>query len=750
MDKKKVIGLDVNTGSSEQDLNKLSKGFEKVNREAGQLDATFEDIYGDMKPLTGRMGELEDRLYELAQAGDTTSDEFKKLAEEIGRLRRIQQETDRTTDALAQTTSQKLGGSLRFAAGSMEATAGAMAALGIETEKGEVAIEALVGAMAVTDGIETMQESASSVKSLGAWIKKTTAFQKVATAAQWLWNAALNANPIGLIVAAVTSLIAAGYGLVKLFQYLTKDTEDYAAANAKTAEKLDKTSVELDKNREALKKNAEAVKDAQKHELDLARAKGATKDELRALERAQLASNIVTAENAVKTAESVKKDLEKALSLEKRILAERKLAGVEEEILEAQEEFVKKAEKNLAKGVEDVKNAIATKNQAHKDQIATTRRYEREDAQAQTDANNRALDKQREHSQKMADQKKAEADKEQERLAKQLEDTQTLIDEDTQLRLDKDKDKFELAKEKEAERNTEILDALKESLDNKKLKQEEYDALVEEQKANHLAKMTDIEANALINKNDRIAEILAEVPVEQKPLSELSPDELEEREEKELAAFDKDQEARIAELEAEGGKQEALTALKEGGEAARTNIQKKYSDQRKKTLDAEQQAHFDQMGAIGNMLTSFSNLAEKGSKEQKALAASGALINTYLGISKAVSKYAGNPAMLIPTIAAVSAAGFGAVKNIMSTKVDKNKTPSASGAGGGLNASAVKLSEFQQSNFDAVGVESQRADTEAIRVSQAQSDRPIQTYVTSGDVYNAQQLERGRVGVSGF
>ncbi|GHS91836.1 hypothetical protein AGMMS49957_18660 [Synergistales bacterium] len=34
---------------------------------------------------------------------------------------------------------------------------------------------------------------------------------KAWTAAQWLWNAAMNANPIGLIIAGIAGLVAAGY-----------------------------------------------------------------------------------------------------------------------------------------------------------------------------------------------------------------------------------------------------------------------------------------------------------------------------------------------------------------------------------------------------------------------------------------------------------------------------------------------------------------------------------------------------------
>lgn len=53
------------------------------------------------------------------------------------------------------------------------------------------------------------------VKALGGWLKQTVAVQKLmvvwtkaATAVQWLWNAALSANPIGIIVVAIGALVA--------------------------------------------------------------------------------------------------------------------------------------------------------------------------------------------------------------------------------------------------------------------------------------------------------------------------------------------------------------------------------------------------------------------------------------------------------------------------------------------------------------------------------------------------------------
>jgi len=53
------------------------------------------------------------------------------------------------------------------------------------------------------------------LKRVGAWLKQTVVAQKlmvvwtkVATAVQWLWNAALSANPIGIIIVAIGALVA--------------------------------------------------------------------------------------------------------------------------------------------------------------------------------------------------------------------------------------------------------------------------------------------------------------------------------------------------------------------------------------------------------------------------------------------------------------------------------------------------------------------------------------------------------------
>lgn len=81
-----------------------------------------------------------------------------------------------------------------------------------------------------------------------------------------------------------------------------------------------------------------------------------------------------------------------------------------------------------------------------------------------------------------------------------------------------------------------------------------------------------------------------------------------------------------------------------------------------------------------NALTALSNLVGKETVAGKGLAVAASLIDTYRGIAAAVKL--GFP-LAIPAAAAAAATGFGAVKNILKTKV-----PGASGDGGGGNTAS--------------------------------------------------------------
>ena len=92
MAEKRTIELEVkeNFKQVEKDLNSLDKALDNTADSARDVNKSFEDVYGDLQPLTARMGEAEDRLYELAAAGDYTSNEYKNLLNKVGEYRKVQ------------------------------------------------------------------------------------------------------------------------------------------------------------------------------------------------------------------------------------------------------------------------------------------------------------------------------------------------------------------------------------------------------------------------------------------------------------------------------------------------------------------------------------------------------------------------------------------------------------------------------------------------------------------------------------
>tara|TARA_R110002073_G_scaffold116064_3_gene254316 strand:+ start:8525 stop:10318 length:1794 start_codon:yes stop_codon:yes gene_type:complete len=272
-----IYDIDVNSEGAEQAVKGL-------NTEMKGLDATFEDVYGDIKPLTGRMGELEDRLYELAQAGDTTSDEFKKLSAETSRLKTVQREVDQQIDRTSRTLNEKFGAAVTTVTSSMILAETAMSMFGIKSKETEALMESLVTTMVVGEALKSLNEVTGVFTSIGNAIKKTTVYSKLATAAQWLYNMALNANPIGAVVIAITALIA---GYVLLTSWLDKNTkaeEENAKAIKDTADEMDAQLKSFNDLNDAYDRKTSKMSIAHKQELAMAKALGMSTEEYQKLE----------------------------------------------------------------------------------------------------------------------------------------------------------------------------------------------------------------------------------------------------------------------------------------------------------------------------------------------------------------------------------------------------------------------------------------------------------------------------------
>jgi hypothetical protein len=381
MAEKKTIELEIksNLNVAEKQLKDLGDAIKIVDKEATNLDATFEEIYGDIKPLTAQMGELEDRLYELAKAGKQNTKEYQDLLREVGKYKRIQQETDKVVDAAAQTMSSKLSGSLNAAAGGFSLVQGSMALFGAESTQVEEAILKVQAAMAISQGVQTIQEGAKSVTALGNSVKSYTIVQKIITAGQWLWNAAMSANPIGLLIAGIAALIAGGIALTNYFK-----------SNAIAAEK---NAASIKANKTALESQSKAADSASKslqtnynYQLEMAKATGASTAAIRKLELKLIDEKIAFADSS---REIAKNTYHKNLNA----LASLKAADADEEQIKLQEEITRKSLEEFGKQTKNLNDANAEKGNIIRKQNVEIR-------QEQTNHNNELRNKNKEASTK--------------------------------------------------------------------------------------------------------------------------------------------------------------------------------------------------------------------------------------------------------------------------------------------------------------------------------------------------------------
>ncbi len=176
--KESIEGLDKSSANYEKEVRELNAELEKLegsykdlNKANTDLGASFEDVHGEMKPLTGRMGEMEDRLYEMGLAGNTASKEYHALLVEVGKYKKVQQDTDMIVDAAATTMAQKMGGALQGVAGGFAVTQASMALFGSESEEIEKTMLKVQSAMALVQGMEGLREGAKAFKAMGVQAK---------------------------------------------------------------------------------------------------------------------------------------------------------------------------------------------------------------------------------------------------------------------------------------------------------------------------------------------------------------------------------------------------------------------------------------------------------------------------------------------------------------------------------------------------------------------------------------------------
>lgn len=274
------IKISADSDDATKEITKVQKELKKINDI--DIESSFDEIYGDAKSLTQVMGGLQDRLYELAKAGKTNTKEFKVLTAETARLRKAQISVDRAVDATARTLGEKLSNGANLAASAYSILQGSMVAMNLENEEMEASLQRIVSAMAVTQGVAGFTQA----------LQGTVIATKAAAVAQRLWNLALSANPIGLVLTGITALVG---GFTLLTSWMSKNTDE-AKAQAQAQKDLDDriklTNMAIDGQVARSDRLRIQSKEYTDQAIREAQARGVSTAEIRKMEKASMDASI--------------------------------------------------------------------------------------------------------------------------------------------------------------------------------------------------------------------------------------------------------------------------------------------------------------------------------------------------------------------------------------------------------------------------------------------------------------------------
>jgi len=326
------------------------------------------------------VGSLRSQLREAQADVAALSDKFGVTSKEAtDAAKRAAELKDRIADAKALTDAfnpdakfKALSSSLAGVAGGFAALQGAQTLFGTQSKEVEQTLLKVQSAMALSQGLQTIGESVDSFKQLAAVAKSYTIVQKLVTAGQWLWNAAIMANPIGAIVAGIVALIAAGVALVNYF----KESSAAAAANTKA---VDQNKKALESQSKTLERNSSELQKKQNQELAMAKASGASAESIRALELKLIDEKIAYEKSGRAIAFNT-------YEKNKNYLASLKAAGADEEVIKKQQETTNKAILDYNKQNQNVQKAFDERRDIQ-------RRHQVEILQAQTNHNKEIEDK---------------------------------------------------------------------------------------------------------------------------------------------------------------------------------------------------------------------------------------------------------------------------------------------------------------------------------------------------------------------
>lgn len=649
-----------------------------------------------VKSLKAQLREAQNEVTALSEKFGATSQEAINAAKKAAQLKDAIGDAKALTDAYNPDAKfNALSQSLTGVLNGFQAFEGALGLIGVESKEVQEQLLKVQSAMALAEGVSGVMESIDSFKTLGAQIKNLTIVQRLSTAAQWLWNAAMAANPIGAIIVAITALIVAGYKLISWFNE-SADAADKANAS------MDRHTKALERQQKQIETQSKNLKQANQYQYDYAKAAGASSEQLRKLAIKHQEEELALA----------KKNLELAKSTylrEQDILASYRANDASEELIERQTEIVKKAREATTKARESL-------TQEYDDLKALRLQQKVEIRQEETNANKEAQDRAKEAEEKRSELAKDGAEKR--RQAKKEADEKALKDQE-----DNNKKIIKAEKDLIDEINTIGDNALKKQEQDQQKRKEDAEkaekAIYDNAKGFAEAKVV-LDDNNLQAKIDLLA-IEKSIALQNKDLTE----------------------GEIAAIEAKYIKQ------RDALEKESVEKQKQTNEQKMDLILKYAQTFGQAMNSLGNLLNAGDNErlknVKKGSKEEEAikkkmferdkkLRTVQTIIDTASNVVQSVRNGGGVPAG-IPFGVAAAAMGAMQIAAINKAKFEGGggeNAPSMAGGGGGTGGAVTP-------QFNIVG------NSQATNPLTGLGSQPIKAFVVSGEVTTAQSLDRQKV-----
>jgi len=249
-----------------------------------EIDIETAGAVSSAKDLREQFSILEDKMFELANAGKEGTKEFEAIRRALAGTKERIDDLNETIDLLKPEAKFQAFANLGAGiASGFAAAQGAAQLFGSESEELNESLAKVQSAMALAQGVQGLAGMGDNLRVVGAMLKSTAIGTKLVTATQWLYNAAMAANPIGLVVAALAALVGVIALVVKSQESAIEEEKKLIAAR----------EAELNQ----LKRLKDSLENFQSFETNLAKARGKTLIETRELEDKQYKERIENLRN---------------------------------------------------------------------------------------------------------------------------------------------------------------------------------------------------------------------------------------------------------------------------------------------------------------------------------------------------------------------------------------------------------------------------------------------------------------------